>query len=53
MFGAYALLDGLAGLGTALRAMERCERWSALFLEGAAGIAAAAMIDFRVFMDSL
>jgi uncharacterized membrane protein HdeD (DUF308 family) len=41
LFAAYALVDGVASLIGAVRAMERHERWGVLVLEGIVGIAAA------------
>jgi uncharacterized membrane protein HdeD (DUF308 family) len=40
LFGAYALVDGIFALITAVRAAEAHERWWLLVLEGLAGVAA-------------
>ena len=41
LFGAYALIDGVACLVAAVRAVKSHERWGSLTLEGVAGIVAA------------
>ncbi|MGE5646159.1 MAG: HdeD family acid-resistance protein [Acidobacteriota bacterium] len=43
LFGAYALIDGVAAIVGVVKASERHERWGVLLLEGLAGIAAAAV----------
>ena len=40
LWGAYACVDGIFALASALRAAERHERWGMLLLRGATGIAA-------------
>jgi uncharacterized membrane protein HdeD (DUF308 family) len=40
LFAVYALMDGVVSLFSAVRRARRHERWGALVLEGAAGIAA-------------
>ncbi len=41
LFGVYALIDGIAAIAGAVRAVERHDRWGALLLEGVAGLLAA------------
>jgi uncharacterized membrane protein HdeD (DUF308 family) len=41
LFGAYALIDGAMSIAGAVRAVETGDRWGALLIHGALGIAAA------------
>lgn len=41
LFAAYAFLDGIFGIASAIRSASREERWGALLLEGIVDIAAA------------
>ena len=43
LFGAYALIDGIAAFIAAFRSSRAHERWGMLLLEGLAGIVAAAI----------
>jgi uncharacterized membrane protein HdeD (DUF308 family) len=43
LFGAYALIDGIASLVAAVRSARRGEHWWALLFEGIIGIGAAAL----------
>lgn len=46
LFGAYALIDGIAAFIAAFRSSRAHERWGMLLLEGLAGIATAAITVF-------
>jgi uncharacterized membrane protein HdeD (DUF308 family) len=46
LFGAYALVDGIACIAGAVRAVETRHRWGILVLEGIAGIVTAAITVF-------
>lgn len=43
LFAGYALLDGVASIAGAVRAVGRHERWGSLVLEGIVGLCAAAI----------
>src|SRR5258708_32496295 len=43
LFGAYALIDGIASIVGAVRASRAHERWGVLLLEGFAGILTSAV----------
>ena len=53
VFGAYALVDGVIGIVGAWRAVEKHERWGALFLEGLVGIAAGLITFFWPALTAL
>ena len=46
VFGAYALVDGVFAIVSAIRAAQAHERWGQLLLVGIAGILAAAIVWF-------
>jgi uncharacterized membrane protein HdeD (DUF308 family) len=46
LFGAYALVDGVFAIVSAVRAAESHQRWIALALEGIIGIIIAALVFF-------
>ncbi|MGD0969658.1 MAG: HdeD family acid-resistance protein [Candidatus Aquilonibacter sp.] len=46
LFGAYALVDGVFAIVSAVRAAEAHQRWIALALEGIIGIIIAALVFF-------
>ena len=47
LFGAYAFVDGIFALISAIRAAEAHERWWAFLLEGIVGLVIAAIVVFR------
>jgi uncharacterized membrane protein HdeD (DUF308 family) len=47
LFGAYALVDGIFAIVTAIRAAQAHERWLPFLLEGIVGIAIAAITYFE------
>jgi uncharacterized membrane protein HdeD (DUF308 family) len=47
LFGAYAFVDGIFALVSAIRAAEAHERWWAFALEGIVGLVIAAIVLFR------
>jgi uncharacterized membrane protein HdeD (DUF308 family) len=47
LFGAYALVDGVFAIVSAIRAAEAHQRWIALAVEGVVGIAIAAIVFFQ------
>jgi uncharacterized membrane protein HdeD (DUF308 family) len=53
LFGAYALVDGVFAIVSAVRAAEAHERWIALALEGIIGIVIAAIVFFYPLLAGL
>jgi len=47
LFGAYALVDGIASLTAAFRSSQHGEHWWAMLFEGIAGLGAAALTVLR------
>ena len=47
LFGAYAFVDGIFALVSAIRAAEAHERWIAFAIEGIVGLVIAAIVVFR------
>jgi uncharacterized membrane protein HdeD (DUF308 family) len=53
LFGAYAFVDGIFALISAIRAAEAHERWWAFALEGIVGLVIAAIVLFRPGLAAL
>ncbi|HUA08519.1 MAG TPA: HdeD family acid-resistance protein [Candidatus Acidoferrales bacterium] len=53
LFGAYAFIDGIFALVSAIRAAEAHERWVAFAIEGIIGLVIAAIVLFRPALAGL